>query len=139
MTLLAYHNDMATKVKYLARVRAHREADELIRGTGWDGKNGCAVGCTLEAYDPQRYETELGIPVALAYLEDRIFEGLPDDDSTAWPERFLAAVPVGADLGRVQWQFLHWLLTDSGLLHDCLLYTSPSPRDRTRSRMPSSA
>ena len=25
------------------------------------------------------------------------------------------------------------------LFHDCLLYTSPSPRDRTRSRMPSSA
>ena len=23
--------------------------------------------------------------------------------------------------------------------YDCLLYTSPSPRDRTRSRMPSSA
>ena len=26
-----------------------------------------------------------------------------------------------------------------GELYDCLLYTSPSPRDRTRSRMPSSA
>ena len=26
-----------------------------------------------------------------------------------------------------------------GLSKDCLLYTSPSPRDRTRSRMPSSA
>ena len=25
------------------------------------------------------------------------------------------------------------------VLYDCLLYTSPSPRDRTRSRMPSSA
>ena len=25
------------------------------------------------------------------------------------------------------------------MLHYCLLYTSPSPRDRTRSRMPSSA
>ena len=25
------------------------------------------------------------------------------------------------------------------LVRDCLLYTSPSPRDRTRSRMPSSA
>ena len=24
-------------------------------------------------------------------------------------------------------------------VHSCLLYTSPSPRDRTRSRMPSSA
>ena len=26
-----------------------------------------------------------------------------------------------------------------GLMYTCLLYTSPSPRDRTRSRMPSSA
>ena len=25
------------------------------------------------------------------------------------------------------------------VVYDCLLYTSPSPRDRTRSRMPSSA
>ena len=31
----------------------------------------------------------------------------------------------------------HHLLND--LYKDCLLYTSPSPRDRTRSRMPSSA
>ena len=29
-----------------------------------------------------------------------------------------------------------WVLAD---IYDCLLYTSPSPRDRTRSRMPSSA
>ena len=28
---------------------------------------------------------------------------------------------------------------DYVLGHGCLLYTSPSPRDRTRSRMPSSA
>ena len=28
---------------------------------------------------------------------------------------------------------------ETTLLWDCLLYTSPSPRDRTRSRMPSSA
>ena len=29
--------------------------------------------------------------------------------------------------------------SDSERIHHCLLYTSPSPRDRTRSRMPSSA
>ena len=29
--------------------------------------------------------------------------------------------------------------TEAGLNLVCLLYTSPSPRDRTRSRMPSSA
>ena len=28
---------------------------------------------------------------------------------------------------------------EEGLVSSCLLYTSPSPRDRTRSRMPSSA
>ena len=31
------------------------------------------------------------------------------------------------------------LFQSSALFTDCLLYTSPSPRDRTRSRMPSSA
>ena len=30
-------------------------------------------------------------------------------------------------------------LVHNALVHTCLLYTSPSPRDRTRSRMPSSA
>ena len=35
---------------------------------------------------------------------------------------------------------LHILFNNAGIMHsDCLLYTSPSPRDRTRSRMPSSA
>ena len=29
--------------------------------------------------------------------------------------------------------------SETGLVKCCLLYTSPSPRDRTRSRMPSSA
>ena len=31
------------------------------------------------------------------------------------------------------------LIYSDAVLNDCLLYTSPSPRDRTRSRMPSSA
>mgnify|MGYP003303601772 CR=1 FL=1 len=42
-------------------------------------------------------------------------------------------------------EFIHGDLTDRSFVHrvikfkGCLLYTSPSPRDRTRSRMPSSA
>ena len=31
------------------------------------------------------------------------------------------------------------ILEEDGTYNICLLYTSPSPRDRTRSRMPSSA
>ena len=39
---------------------------------------------------------------------------------------------AGYDKNRVDEKF-------SGMINACLLYTSPSPRDRTRSRMPSSA
>ena len=34
---------------------------------------------------------------------------------------------------------LHGTFGEDGTIQGCLLYTSPSPRDRTRSRMPSSA
>ena len=109
--LRAYHGDPAIKAKYLARVRAHREADRLIQGTGWEGGKGCAVGCTLEAYDHALYETELGIPVALAHLEDAVFEGLDASTAQYWPERFLSAIEPGADLSQVGDQFVLWLLS----------------------------
>ena len=35
--------------------------------------------------------------------------------------------------------FISVMLQDTEMYRNCLLYTSPSPRDRTRSRMPSSA
>ena len=38
----------------------------------------------------------------------------------------------------IQWN-TEVTLSEDGQLVSCLLYTSPSPRDRTRSRMPSSA
>ena len=44
-------------------------------------------------------------------------------DSGAIPEEFTAV------------EYIHW----QGQYKDCLLYTSPSPRDATLSRMPSSA
>ena len=39
----------------------------------------------------------------------------------------------------IRWTVALTALCDVLLFWDCLLYTSPSPRDRTRSRMPSSA
>ena len=35
--------------------------------------------------------------------------------------------------------YRNWVLAQFNIPYTCLLYTSPSPRDRTRSRMPSSA
>ena len=35
--------------------------------------------------------------------------------------------------------YVHMYFVTSGNINNCLLYTSPSPRDRQKSRMPSSA
>jgi len=90
-----FHGDKKIKAKYLKRLKAHAKADEIIQGTGWRNGKGCAVGCTLENYKHKQYEVELGIPEWLAYLEDKIFEGLQKEDAMKFPVQFLSAVPVG--------------------------------------------
>lgn len=91
----SFHNDIAVKCKYVARTEKHRKADELIRGTGWDGSKGCAVGCTLEKYDHSQYPIELGLPEWLARVEDTLFEGMSLERAMLWPSEFLLAIPVG--------------------------------------------
>ena len=117
--MLAYHNDPAIKSKLLADLQAHADADRLVKGQYWENGKGCAVGCTLHsvgaggtASNHSEYETRLGIPQMLAQLEDAIFEGLHNADAMRWPMRFSAAITPGADLSRVGWKWLHWLLTD---------------------------
>ena len=111
--MLAFHNDPAIKAYYLARIAAHRAADELIHGQYWQDGKGCAVGCTIHSSAHNAYETELGIPSALAHLEDNIFEGLHSPYDQAWPAEFLEAIPVGADLRSVVPQFLVAILSDT--------------------------
>ena len=114
--LLAFHGSQAIKDEYLARVRDHRKQDQIRRGFYWEERDGvfrgCAVGCTLHSSNHYAYETELGIPAQLAYLEDGIFENLPGDRHLDWPLQFLEAIPVGADLHKVWWEFMAWILVD---------------------------
>lgn len=110
--LRAYHGSIETKDFYLGRVAQHCAADELIKGKYWEGGRGCAVGCTVHSDEHFAYESELGIPRILARLEDRIFEGLALPAAKLWPERFLSAIAVGADLSLVWPKFAVWLLAD---------------------------
>jgi hypothetical protein len=110
--MLAFHNDPAIKAKYLTRVEAHAAADEIIQGAYWERGKGCAVGCTVHSSLHANYETELGIPRMLAKLEDRLFEGMTNGSAKTFPASFLNAITPGADLSRVGWQFLHWLLSE---------------------------
>ena len=110
--LIAYHGDLAIKEKHLARVEAHRIADDILQGYGyWKDGKGCAIGCTLHGNEHKDYESELGIPEPIAQLEDAIFEGLPVELAREWPSRFLSAIKPGADLSQVIDRFCLWLLT----------------------------
>ena len=109
---VAFHNDPKVKEKYLDRVRAHRAADEIIKGKYWKNGKGCAIGCTIHSDSHAAYEKELGIPRILARLEDGIFENLPNGKAMVWPEAFLEATPVGVNLSLVWPKFAVWLLGD---------------------------
>lgn len=104
--LRAYNNDPALKADLLKQMRAHREADELVRGHYWNNGKGCAVGClTKNPYGGHKEYEKWGIPEELAHLEDAMFEDLSKKKALAWPERFLLAIPIGADLSSIwhQW------------------------------------
>ena len=104
----AFHNEPKIKEKYIARVKAHQKADEIIKGKYWENGKGCAVGCTIESSEHLRYETELGIPEVLARLEDGLFEEMSNEDAKKFPLQFLEAIPVGADLSKVFIKLVIW-------------------------------
>ena len=100
--MLSYHNDHNIKAKYQARFAAHRAADDVIQGTGYENGRGCFVGCTLENYDHSRFPVELGWPEWLAHLADKIFEGIPSAEAPQFGTDLLESVPVGVDLESVK-------------------------------------
>ena len=71
---------------------------------------------------------------------DKVLENIIDN-LNAWTERIVDVeerLKKSTDIRKSVLDSLNRQVLD-GLVSDCLLYTSPSPRDRTRSRMPSSA
>ncbi len=115
----AFIDCVETKEIALKRAAEHRAADNFIQGT-YDDKNGkgCSVGCMMKPFKGEdeswheAAERVHGIPQALAFLQDRMFEGLEVGKAKAWTERFYNAIPVGADLDLVVPRFMHWMMTD---------------------------
>ena len=77
------------------------------------------------------------LAIALPILSE--FEGIGEDLALGIGGAGAASVfAMLMKIGRVT-AVVSDLQVEQDELHACLLYTSPSPRDRTRSRMPSSA
>jgi hypothetical protein len=110
--MLSFFGEPCLKQAVVARVKEHQRLDQIIQRTYWDGTRGCAIGCVLHSGDHMAYETQLGLPVFLAYMDEHIFERLPLEEAKGWPLRFIEAVPVGVDLELVFPRFMHWLLSD---------------------------
>jgi hypothetical protein len=129
----AYLNNPTLKDEFLAEIGKHEAADALIKGTyvqmNSDFK-GCAIGCALHSLNilqgktgkaaakntnaHVRYEEELGLPTWFAYMEDHIFEHLPDELAKTWPRRLAEAIPVGAVVDDVVLaKILRWVLADT--------------------------
>jgi len=76
------------------------------------------------------------LPPALAAAQEILSDHALAEDAVQ--EAFLRVIR-GRDRYLPSKPFSSWFYTILRNLCTCLLYTSPSPRDRTRSRMPSSA
>lgn len=111
----------ARKIELVEAAKAHFAADMLVKGTyGADAKDfkGCSVGCLAHnAFPEKRIDTlvnsaegihkhvadHYGYPVWLAYLQDTIFEGLPngaDGENNKWHVQLaeaIAALPADHD------------------------------------------
>jgi hypothetical protein len=106
MSLISFHGKQEVKNFYVNRVKGHFLADEIVKGYYWENGKGCGIGCTIHSNNHYAYETELGIPVWLAKVEDRIFENLPNDRAEKWPIEFLEAINIGSDLNKIKIPFL---------------------------------
>ena len=128
-----YLNDPTLKAAFLAEITKHEEQDQLVKGTYGQMNGaftGCAIGCALHSLNVlqgktgkaaadrtgvhARYEQELGLPTWFAYLEDNVFETLPNELAVTWPRRLAEAIPVGAVVDdRVLAQILIWCSSDA--------------------------
>ena len=120
----AYHGSEELKAATIAEMKKHQEDDLILQGSYWlapgndfsdDPPGGCAVGCMT--HDPdgghELFPEKWGIPEAIAFFEDIIFEGMYEQAALDWPVRFLESIPVGADLSQVADRMMLWLFTES--------------------------
>ena len=132
---------------HLARVLRVKTGDRLHVFNG-DGNNyqGAIVSATkhqvsvlIDSIEPADTESSLNTCLALAVSKGDRFEWAIKKATELGVTSVVPILSQRVDvrLSPERWQKKqeHW----QQIVISCLLYTSPSPRDRTRSRMPSSA
>lgn len=104
----AFLNDQKIKEKYITRMEKHLQRGDMAKGLYWEQGRGCAIGCTIEGFKHELYETELGVPRGVAFLEDVIFEELPNKEGGSFALRFLEVLNPGSNLSSVYARMIAW-------------------------------
>ena len=157
----AFGGNERDKTELLAALAEQRRRGPIVREQpeaicDFRIRLGCPVPCqrthTATDGDPDRnlddhhrlWHMLHGVPAPLSSLEDAVFSNLPLKLATEWPERFVSAIPVGADLAPTADHWLLWLLTEAnsplapvderldvpaGLLRRRLAGDEPSPEE----------
>jgi len=117
---MTFHGEQQLKDSLLSHLATMREQGRFVQGSiaYWENGHGCAVGCAIaegakeitHSDGPlQQYERLFGIPAGVVAAQELIFESLPLAEAELWPERFVTAIPVGADLSGVPEALSSWL------------------------------
>jgi hypothetical protein len=67
--------DLSVQIENMKR---HIEADELVRGVGFESGEGCFVGCTIDAYDHDKCAEVTGVPKWVWRFCDTLHENMSD-------------------------------------------------------------
>lgn len=145
----AYNNDPQLKASAVELAASHAQQDSLQSGIYGHLKRdgtftGCSVGCMAHDLDPTRAEDalahedyhdlhrivseELGLPLWLIEVEDRLFENLPATESNQFHADFFTSIPVGIDLNIVE---LKLRLALAIVIHGCAEYAVADYAERS--------
>ena len=121
----------------LVKTRATKDKDGMLHSTTFEvTANLCLVAC---AYSDKNYE-ELSLPFLCLHLNHSHNQDL---EIMEYQKKCKAGLIKVDEIKTIQHNLKNLIasLKNVNIINPyaCLLYTSPSPRDRTRSRMPSSA
>ena len=110
--MIAWHGEPELKASVLGQLKNHRNLDEIVQGSYWEGGRGCCLGC-LTHVDADVHETTqrlFGIPLKVCYWMEAVFEGLDKGQCAEWVIDSAESIAVGADMTKAHHSLGYWIL-----------------------------
>lgn len=110
--MITFFGEPQLKAQLLARLEAHRAADQFVQGQYWEEGKGCYIGCAIHGADSWEFERQYGLSIHVAKLGEYFFEGFPAIRAKDVPIEIIEAIPVGVESSVVWPRLLNWLVND---------------------------